>query len=316
MREAHRQLLDRDVVHDLVVGALQEGRIDRGERLVAFGREAGREGHARAARRCRRRRCASGNALPNRSRPVPRRHRGGDGDDLVVLLRFLDQALAEHLGVGRRVRLRLRLHAGDDVELDHAVILVGATPRPARSPCPSGSRHGPGSGPARRRARSSAPAAGGRGCARRSGRHSRSRAPRTACRRSRKPRAYSSARCAFFSRPLRQCLCASCLPISRSDVIGAARDQPRQIGRHRADRRRDRHVVVVEDDDQARVHRAGIVHRLVGHAGRHRAVADHRDDVVVLPPAGRARPPCRGRPRSRSRNARRRTGRIRSPRAW
>jgi hypothetical protein len=28
-REAHRQLLDRDVVHDLVVGALQEGRIDR-----------------------------------------------------------------------------------------------------------------------------------------------------------------------------------------------------------------------------------------------------------------------------------------------
>ena len=30
------------------------------------------------------------------------------------------------------------------------------------------------------------------------------------------------------------------------------------------------------------VHRAGVVHRLVGHAGRHRAVADHRDDVVGL----------------------------------
>ena len=43
--EAHRQPLDRDVVHDLVVGALQEGRIDRGERLEAFGREPGREGH-------------------------------------------------------------------------------------------------------------------------------------------------------------------------------------------------------------------------------------------------------------------------------
>ena len=42
-REAHRQLLDRDVVHDLVIGALQEGRIDRGERLEAFGREAGGE---------------------------------------------------------------------------------------------------------------------------------------------------------------------------------------------------------------------------------------------------------------------------------
>ena len=44
-REAHRQALDRDVVHDLIVGALQEGRVDRGERLVAFGRKAGREGH-------------------------------------------------------------------------------------------------------------------------------------------------------------------------------------------------------------------------------------------------------------------------------
>ena len=41
--EAHRQLLDRDVMHDLVVGALQEGRIDRAERLKAFGRQAGRE---------------------------------------------------------------------------------------------------------------------------------------------------------------------------------------------------------------------------------------------------------------------------------
>jgi hypothetical protein len=44
-REAHRQILDRDVVHDLVVGALQEGRIDRAERLHALGREAGGEGH-------------------------------------------------------------------------------------------------------------------------------------------------------------------------------------------------------------------------------------------------------------------------------
>ena len=43
-REAHRQALDRDVVHDLVVGALQERRIDRRERLEAFGREAGGEG--------------------------------------------------------------------------------------------------------------------------------------------------------------------------------------------------------------------------------------------------------------------------------
>ena len=69
----------------------------------------------------------------------------------------------------------------------------------------------------------------------------------------------------------------------RSERYGRPGDQPREIGRQRADRRRDRHVVVVENDDQARIHRAGVVHRLVGHAGRHGAVADDADDVVRLP---------------------------------
>ena len=44
---------------------------------------------------------------------------------LLSFVRLLDQALAEHLLVGRRVRLGLGLDAGRDVELDHAVILVG-----------------------------------------------------------------------------------------------------------------------------------------------------------------------------------------------
>ena len=63
---------------------------------------------------------------------------------------------------------------------------------------------------------------------------------------------------------------------------GFRREQPRQVGAHRADRRRDRHVVVVEYDDQPRIHCAGIVHRLVGHSAAHRAVADHGDDVAPL----------------------------------
>jgi hypothetical protein len=42
----------------------------------------------------------------------------------------------------------------------------------------------------------------------------------------------------------------------------------------RADRRRDRHVVVVEDDQHVGIGNAGIVQRLEGHAGRHGAVAD------------------------------------------
>ncbi len=44
--ETHRQPLDGDVVHDLVIGALQERRIDRRERLEALGRQTCGEGHA------------------------------------------------------------------------------------------------------------------------------------------------------------------------------------------------------------------------------------------------------------------------------
>ena len=43
--EADRQALDRHVMHHLVVGALQEGRVDGAERLHAFGRQPGGEGH-------------------------------------------------------------------------------------------------------------------------------------------------------------------------------------------------------------------------------------------------------------------------------
>jgi hypothetical protein len=64
--------------------------------------------------------------------------------------------------------------------------------------------------------------------------------------------------------------------------IGRARGKPRQIVAHRAGRRRDRHVVVVQDDDEAGIQRAGIVHRLVGHAGRHGAVADDGDHIALF----------------------------------
>ena len=62
-----------------------------------------------------------------------------------------------------------------------------------------------------------------------------------------------------------------------------------EIGRQPADRRCDRHVVIVEDHDQAIAGAFRIVHRLIGHTGRHRAVADHRDRL-----AGFARQPPRG----------------------
>ena len=113
------------------------------------------------------------------------RHRGGDGDDLVVLLRFLDQALAEHLGVLRRAAFGFHLRAGGDVELDDAVIFVGGDFR--RRVAFALLRHDMDQ---HRAAFGIAHVAQHRqqmvdDCGRRSGRHNRSRAPRTACRRSR-----------------------------------------------------------------------------------------------------------------------------------
>src|SRR3546814_10884626 len=44
-RKAHRQVLDRDIVDDLIIGALKEGRIDRRERAHPLRRQARRKGH-------------------------------------------------------------------------------------------------------------------------------------------------------------------------------------------------------------------------------------------------------------------------------
>ncbi len=121
--EAHRQPLNGDVVHHLVIGALQEGRIDRHKRLEALRRQSAGESH----------RVLLGDAdveealrefLGEQIEPGARRHRRGDGEDMIVLARFLDQALGEDLGVLRRAALRLGLRAGGDVELDHTMIFV------------------------------------------------------------------------------------------------------------------------------------------------------------------------------------------------
>ena len=122
--KAHRQVLDRDVMHDLVVAALQEGGVDGAERLVAFGRKTGGKGH-RMLLGDADVEGAVGERLVEDVDAGARRHGRGDADDLVVLLRFLDEALAEHVLIGRRVRLGLGLRAGGDVELDHRMIFVG-----------------------------------------------------------------------------------------------------------------------------------------------------------------------------------------------
>ena len=94
-REAHGQALDGDVVHHLIVGALQEGRVDGRERLEAFGRQARGKGdavllgdaHVEGA---------VGKFLAEQVEPRSRRHGRRDRHDLVVLARLLDQAVGEH----------------------------------------------------------------------------------------------------------------------------------------------------------------------------------------------------------------------------
>ncbi len=122
-RKAHRQFLDRHIMHDLVVGTLQEGRIYRREGLHAFGGEAGGEGDS----------VLLGDAdvkaplrklVAEQVETGARRHRRGDRDDAVVGFGLLDQRLCENRSVGGRGRFRLHLGAGDDIELRDTMPLI------------------------------------------------------------------------------------------------------------------------------------------------------------------------------------------------
>ena len=93
------------------------------------------------------------------------------------------------------------------------------------------------------------------------------------------PRAYSSILRARLVEAAGQ-LAREALGEVADGQIFARRDQAGEIMGEAPDRRRDRHVVVVEDDDQPVAGHLGIVHRLIGHAGAHRAVADHRDRLA------------------------------------
>ena len=86
--------------------------------------------------------------------------------------------------------------------------------------------------------------------------------------------------------------------------VEVAAHQPRQVLVQRAHRRADRHVVVVQDHqhvgEHAGMRHAGVVQRLEGHAGAHRAVADDRHRAAVLAlQLGGQRHAQRGRDRGR-----------------
>ena len=86
-REPHRQVLDRDVVDDLVVGALEEGRINRRERPVALrGQPAAKVTACCSAMPTSNMR--SGNFSATLSRPVP------DGIAAVIATTFSSRSIS------------------------------------------------------------------------------------------------------------------------------------------------------------------------------------------------------------------------------
>ena len=263
---------------DLIVGALQEGRIDGAKGFKAFGRHARRESHGmlfgnadiEGARR---------EAIAEFVEAGARRHGGGDRHDLVVLLGMSDEAVGEDARIGRRVGRGFRLCAGDDVKLRDAMIFVGGF---------FGGRI------ALALLRDDMNEDGAFACIadvlqhgqkmvevvtvdgtdvvktefleqRAAGRHA--------------ARIFLSAAGAFLD-ALREEL-GNFLGEVADRTIGAAGNEAREIGRHATDGRRNRHVVIVEDDDETAVHRTGIVHGFVSHARAHRAVTDDGDDIVL-----------------------------------
>ena len=197
-REHDVQLLEADVVDDLVEAALEEGRVDRGDRLRALEREPGGEqdgvllGDADVV-------VAVGQRLLEDVEPGARVHRGGDADDALVALGTPPRArcrrrpctgaaapagrrsAAAFFGAGARSTIERRLGGVPLLHALEAAVLGGrealALDGLARARRPGGRRRAP-----RRSPRAGRPRRG-----RRSRRRRRGRAPRTAAPAPRRP---------------------------------------------------------------------------------------------------------------------------------
>ena len=211
--------------------------------------------------------------------PGARRHGGGQRHDLLVALRLLDQAVREHAGIARRLGLALLLLARHHVELAERVATVRCAlgrlvalalagddmeqHRPRRLVLADVAQH---------RDQVVEIVAVDRPDIEEAELLEEGATRHHAAGILLGPHRRIAHRLGQLARPLLAELAQA------AELV--ARQQPREIGVQRAHRRRDRHLVVVQDDDEARRHGARIVHRLVGHAARHGAVADDADDVA------------------------------------
>ena len=272
--EQDRQVLDRHVVYQLVVGALQKGRIDRDHRMHAFGGHAGGQGH--------------GVLFGDADVEVPVRvalcefdhsgafaHRWRDRGEPFVAFGGLAQPVAENLGIaGLAARLLERELAGHGIELGDAVIFdrvrLGGVEtlaldrehmqqlRAANTLESLEGRQQAGQiMPVHRAVIVEAQRAEHR--TRRVQVHVVDFAFRAGFVRKRTPRTQA-------------------VRGIEPELFGDARG----VVAHRAHVLRNRHVVVVVDHEHVEAEMADVIERLEGHAGGHAAVSDHGDGAAVV----------------------------------
>ncbi len=293
------KVLQRDVVDQLVVRALEERRVDGDDGFHSVAREPRRERHrvllgdadVEVARRIFLREAHEARAFAHRRR---------DRHEAVVARRHVAQPVAEDLRVGGPGR-RFRREPDGRIEFRDAVIEDRIVLRTGVAVALPGD-HVQQLGPLQRldvaeRARQRvdivavdrADVVEAEFLEQRAGQHHALHV------------LFPALRELLDRRDLRQHFLAA--PSHR--VVEARRQHAREVAVERAHRLRDRHLVVVQHDEQIGAGGARIVQRLERHPGAHRSIADHRDHAALLAAAL-----CGDRHPERRRNRRRRMRRA------
>ena len=122
--KTHGQVLQGHIMHHLIIGALQEGGINRTERLIALGCEPGGKGHRMLLGNADIK-GAGGKGPAKQVEPGSAGHSGSHGNDLVVRFGGLDQTFGKNARISRSIGLGLGLRPRHHIKCGHAMIFVG-----------------------------------------------------------------------------------------------------------------------------------------------------------------------------------------------